>query len=295
MFGVLLQVIGLFSLGSVVSLSVGAKTAHARPVRIERVLAILENTSTGHKILERARKQWGLRSGLDEIQKYIRWSNVSKTDAVLVRTFDSETGVEKRERRVTVLLRQNQSELEVILDLAHEMTHATDTPAWDPYDPDLTVGSYVSQAIEGPGGEAAALENECRVARELHAKGPAQERCAPYWLPGNGVDRAKIVADFYRVGHERNKVIERFGDGRDERVRSQISADRPILFSSTGRAPYPVALIAEYTDITTAACRNTLRRVELAGGKLRSPASVTGQPTTLRFIAKRCAELLGSR
>jgi hypothetical protein len=70
---------------------------------------------------------------------------------------------------------------------------------------------------------------------------------------------------------------------------SSITPEEPQLFSSTGNAPYPIALYREFRDLNQIACENSKRRFQSA--VRRSPAveaeSDRDQQTRL-FIEQRC-------
>lgn len=219
-----------------------------------------------------------------------RWGRASKTDAVLVRHYDSQTGKETRERRVTIFLRASQTEEEVLLDLAHELVHATSQPPWDPYDPELTAARYIHAAIDGEGGEVAAVQAECRVHFELARHDPSLSsdgglRCRSY-MGKNSAE--KIRRDFYRVGQWQAELRARLG--KEAALMPELSSEPPALYSSTGGAPYPIALWEEFRSLTEAACENSRRR---ASSELeqKPPATLTdSERETLHFLLRRCSE-----
>jgi hypothetical protein len=258
--------------------------ATATPDRLRAALTILANVPSGKDLLERAERLARATGGsAASAADLFRWSAVSRTDAVLTRTFSPETGRESRERRVTIYLRHGQKLEDLVLDVAHELTHATSGPAWDPYDPELTAGKYIWAAIEGEGGEIAALVAECRVALELASRYEVSaSRCDRYRgaALGEGVDPERVRRDFYRVGKWRTELVRSLG--HETRRFPLLSAEAPKLYSSTGHAPYPVALLREFEKITETACANSRRRSRSLSD--RSPAS----ESTARFLARRC-------
>lgn len=134
--------------------------------RLQGVVQVLGKSPSGKRLLEQAQAFWNLKDSR-EVVRFLRWDTASRTDAVLIRHFDPRTGIEDRERKVTVYLRANQKLEEVVMDLAHELSHAVAKPVWDPYDPQLSAGDYLYSSIEGPGGEIEAVSRECQVAHEL--------------------------------------------------------------------------------------------------------------------------------
>lgn len=255
--------------------------------RLGRAVEVLASIPQGRELLSRVEERWNVKERTEFLEIF-QWSRVSKTDAVLTRYFNPSTGKEYRERRVTIYLRQDQSFEDLVLDIAHELTHAVARPEWDPYDPELTPGRYILTSIEGEGGEVEALMTECRIGLALsEVLGGAQSRCNRYRDPESGrLERERVRQDFYRVGKWRAELLERLGV--EGRLLSGLSAEAPQLFSSTGHAPYPVALLNEFDEITRIACENSKRRLEKLSG--RTPASWprAWTDTAHRFLAKRC-------
>lgn len=257
----------------VLALASAQASAKTEPAKVAHdAIALLARVPAGKRILTRAQTFWN-ESSLEGLLKHLAYGSVSRTDAVLTRHYRPDTGEEVRERFVTVILKKDQALSDVAMDLAHELTHATTPPTWDPYDPKLTPGKYVHAALEAKGGEVDAVFTECEVAvdfkRELDL---ASNRCDRYiQISGNenrlGVDRAKIQMDFYRVGHWEPLVRSRLG--RESGLFPLLSIKEPELYSATGGAPYPVALIREYDELNRVACENARKRDEG-----RSPASV---------------------
>jgi len=256
---------------------------------LAQVVQALSQTTAGKNWLKRAQKKWGLKSP-SELTQFLRWGRVSKTDAVLTRHFDTEKGTEEKHRQVLIHLRHDQPFAEMILDLAHELVHAVQPPTWDPYDPHLTAVDYIQASIEGAGGETEAVFVECQVAYEISTD-LAQGRCARYFHQG-ALSRDFIRKDFYRVGAWKKRLKEKLGKRID--LLGHLTEDEPQLYSSTGRAPYPIALYEEFREMTQAACENTRRRYQ----DLRAPASSARgwiesrvrRKETLQFLSRRCTQ-----
>lgn len=255
--------------------SVASARLQAAPVEsmddpLSAIFQILGTSPTGKETLSSAVQHWGLKD-VAELPKFIRWGQVSRTDAILTRRLDSSTGLETRTREVIVYLKRDQDTVSAAMDLAHELTHAVEGPVWDPYDANLSPGRYIVTAIEGRGGEVEALMRECQVALELNV--PA--RCQRY-LEAGQVNRKRVVSDFYRVGDWHGDISRKIGN--ENRLMPELSGQRPELYSSTGSAPYPVALYREYEDMRATACENTRKRM----AQRRDPASEN-------FMVRRCS------
>lgn len=249
-----------------------------RQGRLRDALEILIRTTAGRAVVARAQRYWKAEFP-ERILDHLRWGKASKTDAVITRYYNTATGEERRERQVVVFLKAEQRLDDLVLDLAHELVHATTRPAWDPYDPELTPARYIHNAIEGEGGEADAVEAECRVSLELRARfGTSSLRCEEYATERGTLDRTRILSDFYRVGRWHAELDRRFGS---ELKRFPLLSGRaPRLFSSTGQTPYPVALSREYDEITDIACRNARKR--------RALASRSASGAQEAFLKSRC-------
>jgi hypothetical protein len=183
--------------------------------------------------------------------------------------------------------------MDVAMDLAHELVHATTPPTWDPYDPTLTAGKYMHAALEANGGEIDAVFAECEVAVDLKRDLDIRSNRCDRYLVLTGlenklsVDRTKIQGDFYRVGKWENYVRTRLG--KETGRFPLLSTKEPELYSATGSAPYPVALMREYDELNRVACENARKR-----GDGRSPASITvdgSESKTSTSLGDRCRGL----
>jgi hypothetical protein len=281
-----------------VSLTAQSGVAAERPIqgqnRIQMALEILARVPSGSQLIKKSKQIWNLKSDFDLLE-FVKSGPVSRTDAVLTRHFDSDTGVESREREVTVYVNDDQSLVNMILDIAHEMVHATSRPSWDPYDPTLTAGQYILSAIDGEGGEVQAVATECKVALELSKNYQIPtKRCHAYFNSsshnsGQIVEIEPIRRDFYRVGQWKVELTKTLG--KEIALFPKLSAEQPELYSSTGNAPYPVALLKEYQALTQVACENTRHRYSSAPERSpskpnRSPASESD--SSKLFLERRC-------
>ncbi len=238
---------------------------------VRDALERLRGSETGKEVLEQALRFWQL-DQLNDLTSVIQAGSESKTDAVLTRRFDPNNGHETRERSVLVYLRLSQAPEDVVLDMAHELVHATARAEWDPYDPLLTPGKYIHAAIEGRGGEVDAVATECHVAFELYPeRAQTLSRCSGYLAAGT-LSKEKVREDFYRVGKWMPELKLKLGS--EMSLFPVLQGSPPKLYSSTGHAPYPVALFREYSELTRVACENSRRR---------APASIPDA-----FLTKRC-------
>ncbi|MEO7164467.1 MAG: hypothetical protein ABI041_16215 [Bdellovibrionia bacterium] len=265
--------------------------------RFSAALFTLGGVTGGAVLLKKAIRLWELEDFSDLLKRF-KWGNTSRTDTILTRYYNPKTGKEDRESEVTVYLRQDQSQFELVMDMAHELVHATARAGFDPYDSSLTVGKYIWAAIEGEGGEVQATMTECQIGLELAVKqGTKVARCNPYLESttpvknmGYVVSRAKVLRDFYRVGKwqmDLNRLL-----GREIQLFPLLSKDTPKLYSSTGHTPYPIALFHEFEEITETACKNSHNRMRSFASPFHNAfageSTDTSEGSLKRFISKRC-------
>jgi hypothetical protein len=273
--------------------------------RAKAAFDLLAQVPSGRALIEKAKRLWHV-SDQKDLSSLVTWGVASKTDAVLIRHFDPASGEETRERKVTVYLKKNQTTENLVLDLAHELLHAVSRPAWDPYDPKLDAVKYIRAAIEGTGGEVQAVEMECQVALEFAEIAPptaigerpwgeeSRTRCHRYW---NANAAEMIRQDFYSAGKWKSELVQELGPAAGELT--LLSDQAPILYSSTGGAPYPSSLYEEFRAINRVACENSRKRAEVfaqsaasenrrpAAAASRSPVETEAQKNDA-FLAARC-------
>jgi hypothetical protein len=224
-----------------------------------RALDLIGQTHSGRSLIEKAMQVWGV-SDWAAFSSTFEWGKSSRTDTILTRHYDPLTRKEVRQRQMTVYLKEDQSLIDLCLDMTHELVHATARPMFDPYDASLTAGKYIQLQIEGVGGEIDAVMAECQVAAHLRSQyGLETQRCSlsARHLPKN---REHVKADFYRVGRWYTDLTQRLG--AETKTLPQLSGRFPTYLSSTGHAPYPIALLLEYTEMTRIACKNSEIRLE---------------------------------
>ncbi len=258
---------------------------YAQDLSFKMAFDLLNSLPSGHVLIRKLRIKLNLKRS-NEILNYLYWDEVSKTNAVLARSLDLLSGKETRKKTLMIYLRRKQSIINLTLDLAHEFTHASGQDMLDPYDPNLTLGKYVLFSVEGRGGELEALTEECQVALELkNIYGFKFKRCEKYIDPSlQRVSIQEIKLDFYKVGGEKQKLLQLLGE--EVAYFPFLSSEEPMLISATGNAPYPVALSHEYIDLNKSACNNTLKRLKNLGknqGKTLQSAQ--------SFIHQRCPVL----
>ena len=280
----------LLSLASSDEVPAEQRAERAQDPILRDAISKLSRIPSGQLLMQKAASMWHFKKA-EELLNHLKWDVVSRTDAVLIRHLDPKTGKESRERQVTVYLAKTNTLEDLVLDIAHELVHATSRPAWDPYDPTLTPGKYIWAAIEGEGGEVEAVISECKVSMELKmASSESNRRCSGYFsrrtkTPTPTIDLTKVKRDFYRVGKWGDELHRELG--REVALFPLLSNEDPKLISSTGRAPYPVSLLNEYRELTTIACENSRKRAAAFGRGIAS-ASQPARQSTASFLDQRC-------
>lgn len=269
--------------------------------RIAQALVTLNKVPSGAKLLQSALHVWNY-DNLADLMNNFRGGDVSRTDTTLTRHFNPKTVQEDRDREVIIFLKLSQSDFEIALDMAHELVHATARPNFDPYDPSLTPGQYIWNAIEGEGGEVDAVFMECTIGMEMaNLQKLSLKRCQSYLSDEYSMqtvskqtvpkmNREKIRREFYRVGKWFSKLTAKLAS--EVQLFPVLSSDTLSLYSSTGRSPYPVALLNEYIEITDTACENSQKRLHSltynASIHTVSAATNSVQHHVQEFLKKRC-------
>jgi hypothetical protein len=236
--------------------------------RVGDLVPILVSVPEGRALLDEA-----LAKDPDVLTK-VQPGAASFTESTFARTYSLLDGSERIELRHEVAISSKLPLSEAVVDLAHELVHFTAKEMLDPYKAGFELKEFVRRGIEGPGGELAALEQECLVAWALRRRYPSFPRhrlCAPYQNPEGGFDRERARDDYYAVGSWHGKLSDALKQAVPE-----ISSRRVVFTSSYARTPYPVALAQEFEATREAACANNRRKYRLISAQAedgRLPAS----------------------
>ena len=258
--------------------------------RFKEALDALSKTPSGQALIKKALRRWKVKD-ISELVKDFKWGTTSRTDTTLTRQFNPVTGREEKFRHLTIYLKDDQPLLDLALDMAHELVHASARPAYDPYDPSLTPGKYISLSLEAEGGEIDAVLAECEIGLQWVEQIEAKfDRCKFYLESGPDhqlrLTKDRVKKGFYRVGQYKKELVNRLGP--EASLFPDLSSEKPLLFSSTGHAPYPIALLREYEEITQTACNNSRRRMESIVSSSATSASEVSQEDVEHFMMKRC-------
>ena len=242
-------ILALFNSFSLAQVSAGAGSSETN---LARAIALLGSTATGKAELESAR----------QLHVPIVEGTVSKTEITATRQVQGSS--ENLKFTTQVLVAQDKDPVFQALDLAHELTHATH-PTKNPFDPNLNATEYVRTGIEGEGGEAAAVAQECQVGKELVEQNKVKEemaqlikaRCQYVWKTGS--DQEKWNRSFYYLGqyyHQFMSSIRGMGGNFKSSFNGPmvVEAKSPMFSSAVAHKPYPMALLEEYVEITRTVC-----------------------------------------
>lgn len=158
----------------------------------------------------------------------IQWGGFSHT------ILERERG-EMSSMRVSVVLDSNKPDDELLVDLSHEMVHATYIRVSDPSQ--IRLDEFLEQEIEGPGGEIPAVLAECDWIREETRDKSRQNECAQ-------MSTASLRREFYSVGgYERHPLFVNIQHYKN------IMLSPAVFLASKDSLPYPISLASEYFSI----------------------------------------------
>ncbi len=249
---------------------------------LSAAIQLLEQTPTGKAALEQAR--------LHQIP--IHAGAISKTEITVTRSVDaaSTTQDEKLKFVTQVVIARDKEPVFQALDLAHELVHAVN-PKKNPFDPNLNAQDYIQYGIEGNGGEAQAIAQECKVGKELtslkqETSNLIKARCEFVWNTEN--DTKKWQHSFYQLGqyyHAFLGLMRNYKTESNAAWTDRVEAKSPVFSSAVAHKPYPLALLEEYVQITRVICEKALKT-----NMGRKIASVASLETRCRAVSANTAE-----
>lgn len=234
---------------------------------IPELTSVLGSIPEGKKILEQAKKK------NPSFQEQLHMGDASFTESTFVRTYSLLDGKEKIALRHEITLSKKLNLADAVVDLAHELVHFTDKGMLDPYRPGFALKEFVKNGIEGPGGELAALREQCKVAWALeraYEKFPMHLLCSSYHLGALGFYEKKAKRDYYSLGGWYAK-----SDNAVRNAIPELTSERVQFNSSYAGKPYPIALAEEFRETRRAACANNRKKYRLIAAQAsgRGPAS----------------------
>lgn len=231
----------------------------------QELVAVIQSVPQGKELWEKSlQKEQGLPSELSS-------GKASYTESSFVRSYSLLDGKEIVRQKNKIYLNSSLSLAEAALDLAHELIHFNDKAVLNPYRDNFTVEAFISQGIEGKGGELDALEQECAISWALEQKFkyfPRHKICSKYRDQSGVFARDQALKDYYSIG----------GWDFPSEVEQHLPLlnRRPIhLSSSYAKKPYPLALYQDFLDTKKSACANNQKKYELISAQVeggRNPA-----------------------
>jgi hypothetical protein len=262
------------SLG-VVLLGLAAGASDAQAIEAAQAMDTLSDSVAGRTIIRRAAN--ALTGGDTEaLTALVEPGRVSEAIVATRRSFDGRTT--QKSRSVRIQLESSADLLEAATGLAHELVHAASSNI-DAYEPHLTAGNYVRQAIDGPGGEVEAVLVQCEVERELVKRGVSgTSHCdALEELSQNSV-REKL----WSTGSYHSEARAALGNEADDLPLSSDSAD---MVSALEGTPYPLALAHAYAEMNRNVCDNTAAQLRSLDDDNGPTARVSRE-----LMKSRCSE-----
>lgn len=231
---------------------------YQKPQGLVEAIQLLQKTPSGRELYARAKAR----------QVPIREGQISKTEITATRTIRGDS--EQLNFVVQVLISQDKEPVFQALDLAHELIHAVSDKK-NPFDPHMSATDYVRHGIEGKGGEAEAIAEECKVGRELVAldgvvksetAGLIKARCQYVWKLEK--DESRWKRSFYQLGQYYRSFVKAWlgtqpADDHRREWAEKLERRSPIFSSAAAHKPYPVALLEEYLEVTRIICERAVR------------------------------------
>ena len=243
---------------------------------LRNLLKTLIRSKTG-KNLVRMANQKAKDSGLT-LYDVIKPGNGSLTDTTLTRKFSTNNLEQVNYETVSlVFINKELNQYDALLDLAHELTHYVYREGFNPYIANFTLKDFITNTIEGQGGEVQAFMTECMIQKELFPyQRSGRYNCNNITDANSGkISLQLAIQNFYKVGKyfdSFNSVLKEHGI---RKFFPEISAQKASFVSSAYGIPYPVAAFEEYLSVLNKACANDKKRLlYFKQQKGRAPASV---------------------
>lgn len=265
-------------------------TNNGKPIEdFKHLLRQLIKSGTGKKLLELANSK--AKEQGHTFYDLLKVGNGSLTDTTLIRRFSPHDPNQITYKTESfVYLNRNLSQLDALLDLAHELTHFVYRKNFNPYLVNFTLDEFISNTIEGQGGEAKAFLTECKVLFELYPSMKSKRHnCNDIVSSKSGALSFDLaVAKFYQLGNYYDNFVSMMKKKNLLHSFPKISDDKASFISSAYGIPYPVAAFEEYLSVLNKVCENDKRRIAyLKADSGRSPASFSALEES---YSKRCEQ-----
>ena len=214
---------------------------------IEDALKLLSSTPTGARIIAEARAALSSHKSLTDVIKF-----PSPESAIGASIEFNPENPEQSLVEYTIYIKQYENSFEVILALAHELTHFTyaNLPYLFSSTSPMNASEYIVRQIEGQGGEVDAKLAECQILRELPLMFTT-DFCQSSTDEMGNLDRERAVKLFYKIGPYYDIFVE---DLQRKYPTLDISAALPHLSSETTFLPPLISSYEQYWQQKHRAC-----------------------------------------
>jgi hypothetical protein len=206
----------------------------------------LREVSQGRELLAKAEKKD------PKILSRIEPASASYTEDFSTTYVGAFDGNDQSKVQQQVKLKAGMPLSDAVADLAHELTHFTGRPPFDPYAEGLHLAKFVKSSIQGEGGELSAFRAECEIAWALESNDPAFPRhqiCEKYRGAGNAFRVAMATTDFYALGPYFPKATPELRKAFPE------LSEAPVAFKSGASGkPYPISLADDFARTRVKYC-----------------------------------------
>lgn len=233
---------------------------------VEGLLILLRKSAVGRGLILKARAK-ALESDRD-LKEIVEAGNETVTDTTFVRKSVFEAG-EFQTNYIEIsriILNKDLSIEDAVINLAHELTHFIFRHQNNPYQ-EIDLKSFISNTIDGIGGEVDATMVECRVIKELFQRrfveDIACQRIIVDQERSTSTVRSEGLKEFYKVGDYWPQIEQLFRKYNLSMADFPLLSKRqPLYFSGQYGVPYPLAAIKEYQKLVQKICTNEEIRLQ---------------------------------
>ena len=260
---------------------------------VKFLLKILEKSPSGKNIILQAKKKAQERGR--PLESLIVPGENSITDTTLIRHFSVDNPDDVTfEIESIVVINEDHSIENAILDLAHELVHFVHKSAFNPYGKHFDVKKFIDSTLEGKGGEIEAYLQECAVMSEImEQRFFNDDNCQSVYFPENEKLSLRLSRRaFFQLGKYMDDFLGQLsGHQLLKQDFPEITSSEAKFISSAYKLPYPYAALKEYQQIMKKVCENDSQRFKYLK---RSPASISTSSYTqqLADYRSRCRAFL---
>lgn len=279
---------------------------------VKLLFTVLERTPTGKKIILLTKK-WCQKHNLSALS-LITAGEESLTDITIIRkitTAQRKLGLDYSADTYSklytytfnykVYINKDLTLFEAVMDLSHELTHLLFRTPLNPYQKNFKLKEFITNTVEGRGGEVDAYLMECQIQEEMikqtgislasthnrssssaalfsFCKKLTRENHSNYTAVNSNIftliNRALVTKEFYKLG----RYYRNFLQAVDQHNLSLdnfplLSEENGPFISSAYDLPYPLAAVKEFQNITAKVYANEQKKIKLLRKELTRSAS----------------------